>query len=187
MESKLAIIINGRGGVGKDTLCDYFIKCYPARKFSSIEPVKKIARACKWEGGKEEKDRKFLSDLKCLLSDYNDLPFNACISAYLNFLDSDKSIWFVMVREPDEIEKLKRTIQDKLGGRCATLLIRRPDVEKTWGNMADDNVEDYHYDYIFDNYPPIEAAQYDFVCLVREIERETYGNIKESLKDDLES
>ena len=170
---KLVIIVNGQGGVGKDTLCDYFIKCYPARKYSSIEPVKKLARSCKWDGSKSDRDRKFLSDLKVLLTEYNDLPFKYTIGAYENFLESDKAIWFVMVREPDEIEKLKRCIIDKYGGRCATLLIRRADILRQYGNMADDGVYDYHYDYIFDNYPPIEAAQYDFVCLIRNIEKET--------------
>ena len=42
---KTVIIINGKGGVGKDTLCDFISKYYPTRKISSITPILAIAKA----------------------------------------------------------------------------------------------------------------------------------------------
>ena len=40
---KTAIIINGKGGVGKDTLCDFISKHYNTRKVSSITQVDGMA------------------------------------------------------------------------------------------------------------------------------------------------
>ena len=40
---KLGIVINGRGGVGKDTLCDFAAKVYRTVNVSSVDPIKKIA------------------------------------------------------------------------------------------------------------------------------------------------
>ena len=59
------IVINGRGGVGKDE----FIKwCREANNdiysVSSVDYVKEIARLIGWNGEKDVKGRKFLSDLK---------------------------------------------------------------------------------------------------------------------------
>lgn len=167
-DDKLVVIVNGRGQVGKDTLCDYYGHLYPSRKYSAIEPIKKIARSCGWNGQKDEEGRKFLSDLKNLVTKYSDLPYKKIVLAYKRFLESDKKVWFLMIREPDEIERVKRYILDT-GGHCATLLIRRADNERLWGNMADDGVYEYAYDYIFDNYAPLEAAQYDFICCMKAI------------------
>ena len=40
---KLAIVINGAGGVGKDTLCDFAAKHYKTLNVSTITPIKEIA------------------------------------------------------------------------------------------------------------------------------------------------
>ena len=60
------IIINGTGGVGKDTfveLCKeyalklpYMVNIY---NYSTITPIKQIAYGIGWAGTKTEKDRKF--------------------------------------------------------------------------------------------------------------------------------
>ena len=49
---KRVVIINGKGGVGKDTLCNIIGKKYAIRNVSSITPIKKLP---KWEDGKVEK------------------------------------------------------------------------------------------------------------------------------------
>ena len=78
--NKIVIIINGRGGVGKDTLCDFAAKHYKVENISSITPIKDLAKLCGWGGEKNEKSRKFLSDLKQLLIDYNEYPTQYLIS-----------------------------------------------------------------------------------------------------------
>ena len=40
---KRIVIINGKGGVGKDTLCDVIAKKYIVKNVSSITPIKEIA------------------------------------------------------------------------------------------------------------------------------------------------
>lgn len=172
----LAVIVNGRGGVGKDTLVDDVI-CHSDRhtqavKYSSINDVKKLAGLAGWKGGKTDKDRKFLSDLKCLLSEYNNLPYNSCVQSYRMARMRTFKIWFCMVREPDEIDKLKNYIVGE-GGGCATLLIRREGVhDGAFGNVADDGVEDYFYDYIFDNDGTIDTSKYLFRRLVEKMYKE---------------
>ena len=54
---KCVVIINGKGGVGKDTLCDIVSKKYCVSNVSSITPIKQIAQMGGWKGGKENKDR----------------------------------------------------------------------------------------------------------------------------------
>ena len=46
---KIVIIINGRGGVGKDTLCDLAAKYFKVEKISAITPIKEIAQNYGWE------------------------------------------------------------------------------------------------------------------------------------------
>ena len=69
---KLVFITNGTGGCGKDTFAEILNDFVDVTKISSIDPVKQFARFMGWNGGKTEKDRKFLSDLKLILIEYND-------------------------------------------------------------------------------------------------------------------
>ena len=72
---KCVVIINGKGGVGKDTLCDIVSKNIALEMYLLLPSIKQIAQMGGWKGGKENKDRKFLADLKKLFVEYNDLPF----------------------------------------------------------------------------------------------------------------
>lgn len=74
---KQIVIINGTGGSGKDTFVQFCSKYNKVMNFSSIDKVKEIARLIGWDGKKTEKDRKFLSDLKKLTTEYNDMAFNS--------------------------------------------------------------------------------------------------------------
>ena len=49
---KYVVIINGKGGVGKDTLCDIVSKKYCVNNVSSITPIKQIAQIGGWKGEK---------------------------------------------------------------------------------------------------------------------------------------
>jgi hypothetical protein len=101
---KQIYILNGMGGCGKDTFASFLSEVCGVFKYSSIDRVKQIAYECGWDGGKTEKDRKFLSDLKCLLTDYNDLPFNDVRNRIEEFMfDEDK---FVMQFIADNINLL---------------------------------------------------------------------------------
>ena len=164
---KVAIVINGAGGVGKDTLCDLAAKHFKVRNISSVDPIKDIAKMCGWDGTKDDRARKFLSDLKKLTVDYNDFPTAWASARYREFLLSEYEILFVHIREADEIAKFVKATD----GAAKTLLIRGGDRMKksSYGNVSDDLVENYNYDYYFVNDKTLEQAESDFSALMAEI------------------
>ena len=142
---KYIVIINGTGGSGKDTFVSFVSKYNKVYNFSSIDKVKEIAKEIGWDGGKTEKDRKFLSDLKRLTTEYNDMAFNSIIDAVNRFNNTDEEIMFIHIREPEEIQRAKNTFNTK------TLLIKREGLDLIESNFSDANVEKYDYDYIINN------------------------------------
>lgn len=146
---KRVIIVNGRGGVGKDTICALAGQYYKTRNISSITPIVEIAKFAGWDGQKTPAARLLLSRLKEAFTEFNDLSFAYCMRQYAQFLAGDEQVLFVHIREPDEIERFRRAV----GKNCHTLLVRRRAVEAegALGNRADDGVQAYRYNYYFDN------------------------------------
>lgn len=143
--NKKVFILNGSGGVGKDTFVSLVSKYIPTIHFSSVTKVKEVAKVIGWNGGKTEKDRKFLSDLKLLCTAYNNMPLNSMKEKVSEFLNSDAKALFLDIREPNEIEIAKRTF------KAETVLIKRDSVKHITSNMADENVFNYQYDYVIEN------------------------------------
>jgi hypothetical protein len=152
--NKKIYVINGSGGVGKDLFVKYvtenslnmFSTHNSVRNYSSVSKVKKIAWDIGWSGLKTEKDRKFLSDLKILTTEYNDMSFNDMrreISSFWN--DGDAWALFLHIREPEEIARIVN------GYSAKTILVKRDSVEHITSNMADKNVFNYRYDIVIDN------------------------------------
>lgn len=161
---KQIFIINGSGGTGKDT----FIKILEeilyedivwsrdqnlVVNFSSVDKVKEIARIIGWNGEKTERNRKFLSELKQLCIDYNDMPFNSIKEKANEFLHSNSIFLFLHIREPKEIEKAKQSFKAK------TMLIKRDVIEHIISNESDKNVYDYEYDIVIDNNGTLENLE----------------------------
>lgn len=160
--NKQIFIINGSGGVGKDTfvelvsveLNDLLKRFHTVVNFSSVDRVKEIAKEIGWDGRKTEKDRKFLSDLKSLTRDYCDMPFQSMKNKIKEFLESEEGqVLFLHIREPDEIKR----VVNEFGAK--TILIVRDSVTQITSNTSDKNVFDYHYDFIVDNNGTIEELQ----------------------------
>lgn len=166
---KAVIVINGAGGVGKDTLCEIASRHFKVKNVSSITPIKEIATLCGWSGKKDDKSRKFLADLKRLTVEYNDYPTKWALSEYRDFLLSDEEIMFVHIREPEEISKFVLATE----GKAKALLVRGGARMKrtVYGNSADDLVENYKYDYYFMNDTALEEAEKGFISLLNEILR----------------
>ena len=137
---KEIFVINGSGGVGKDTFVEYCREFTNVKNISTIDKIKEVAKLLGWNGAKEEKDRKLLSDLKQLSIEYNDGPTKYILDEYEKFKNSDEKIMFIHVREPEEIKKLVDRIH------CKTLLITSSRVKKIISNKADANVLEYNYD-----------------------------------------
>ena len=164
---KVLLIINGAGGVGKDTLCDLGAKHFKVYNTSTIIPIKDIAKRCGWSGRKDDKSRRFLSDLKRLCVEYNDYPTMWALERYREFLTSENEVMFLHIREPEEIDKFVKAT----GGEAKTLLVRGGERMKksNYGNASDDCVENYSYDYYFVNDKTLEEAEVDFSKLLGEI------------------
>ena len=164
---KVVIVINGAGGVGKDTLCELAAKHFKVKNISSITPIKEIAALCGWSGVKDNKSRKFLSDLKKLCVEYNDYPTVWALGQYKDFLSSDEEIMFVHIREKEEIAKFVLATD----GAAKTLLIRGGDrmSSEKYGNVSDDGVEDYAYDYYYTNDKTLDIAEVEFVEFLKKI------------------
>ncbi len=142
---KEIVIINGTGGSGKDTFVEFASKYCKVVNFSSISKVKEIAKIIGWEGTKTDRDRKFLSDLKKLTTEYNDMAFNDMLENVKKFNESDNEIMFIHIREIEEIEKAVKEL------KAITLLIKREGISNINTNKSDANVDNYDYDYVINN------------------------------------
>ena len=155
MNNKVVIIINGSGGVGKDTLCTIASKNFECLNISSVDEVKGIANLfTNWDSSKKEsKDRKFLSDLKNLLTEYCDRPFTYMMKRVEEFnKNTSKQILFIHSREIMEINRLKAAIFNKFNIPCFSLVVIQSNTNPVkWGNSSDDDIDAKDYDIVFDN------------------------------------
>lgn len=152
-------IVNGAPGCGK-TSFEVFCKQAALKRgrlvemYSTIDFVKDIAHKCGWDGKKTLENRKFLSDLKDLLTEWNDVPFKKTIEA-VQSIESHWEIYevwheenmiFIDCREPREIRRLCEQLNAK------SILIRRETNENAEAsNHADRDILNYNYDIIIDN------------------------------------
>lgn len=156
LKNKHKFLINGTGGVGKDSLIDIIAKQYQVMNISTVDMSKKAAEYGGWYGGKTEKDRKFLSDITMLFYKYNDTPYKYVKKNLENF-----NRWlyfqfmFVHCREIANIERLKRDFGFK------TLLVKNPNVPAITSNIgdADASRDDYEYDYTIVNDGTVEDLE----------------------------
>lgn len=142
------------------------------KNISTVDFVKQAANFCGWDGTKTPENRAFLSDLKDLLTKWQDVPFRKVEKAINDYVSeaqtydfsSDDVLCFVHCREPQEIQKFV----DKLGAK--TLLIRRPAVEAlAQSNHADTNVLEYNYDYIIRNDGSLEELEQKAIAFIKEL------------------
>jgi len=150
-------IVNGAPGSGKDTFCSKVIDITTPNYgiiLSTVDLVKEIAKDLGWNGEKTPKDRKFLSDLKDILTEWDDIPIKDTERRINDFLyhiryhglDEKEVAIFIMCREPKEIDKMCK----RLGAK--SLIVRRTDAENSKkSNHADEEVLEYQYDIEIDN------------------------------------
>lgn len=162
----MIIVINGCGGSGKDSFIELFKKQMPllcVKNLSTVDQIKKCATFLGWNGEKDEKSRKFLSDLKDISAKYNDGPFNY-IKKYIEGTKGYYDVFFIHSREPEEIEKFVEEFN------ALTIFIdankRVPHISS---NHADDEVENYNYDYYIDNNGSLEDLKEAVSTFCKEI------------------
>ena len=171
-KSLKVIVINGQGGIGKNTFVGYCIKAHEdTRSISLINEIKYVAKILGWKGDKTKRDRKFLNNLKQLTTKYNNFPFESVALNISNILEQYKEdekstkdlIIFIHAREPEDINYLVNKYDAK------TLLIRKSGLAKKYGNPADDKVFDTDYDYIVYNDANLEELEAEAEKFMRKI------------------
>ena len=144
---KMIFIVNGKPRAGKDTFAQILNEYMDVYKYSAVTKVKEIAKQCGWNGAKEERDRKFLHELKMLTSAYSDMSYNDVLDKIHKFergeLDAD--VFVVDIREPEEIDRLVKATN------AFTIFIENNRVPSITSNPADANVENYKYDFVIKN------------------------------------
>ncbi len=170
---KEILIINGSGGVGKDTFVGCLKELTTVFHTSIVNPVKDIAKQLGWDGAKSEKDRKFLSDLKVLIDDYNDGNYKA-MSEVMKAFKSDSikgEILCIDMREKHQIEKAKKEFGAK------AVLVTRDSVPHITSNIADAGVFDVNYDYHIENNGSIEELLEKAKRFLQVLQVETYEKV----------
>lgn len=148
-------ILNGVNTSGKNTFVDFIKEEYAAKQISIVDYVKDVAKTLGWNGSKEEeKDRRFLSDLKLALGRYDDSPFTT-IQKKVRLFNSGRTqqYLFIDMREADDIERAVKEFG------AYTILVRNNNVTGIKSNMADRNVENYGYDFIIENNGTLEELK----------------------------
>ena len=162
---KKIFIQNSVGGSGKDTWAGLVGKYIQTHKCSIVDLPKEAAKVLGWDGGKTEKDRRFLSDIMDLSTKYNDSPFRDVLSVVADFKNNliEDEVLFIDMRDPKDIARAVKDFD------AETILIRNPNVKKIESNHADANVEEYEYDYIIENDGTLEQLDMMAKFFVREI------------------
>ena len=111
---------------------------------SMVEIVKHYAEQMGWEGSKEDKDRKFLSDLKDCLTEWADIPMAYVYSRVKEFEELGDGYCFIDAREEPDIQRIKKDLTEQ-GHKVQSILIDKKTF-KYYGNHADDNVMNQKYD-----------------------------------------
>lgn len=152
---KKIYIVNGKPRAGKDTFAELLSRHCRVFKYSSVDKVKKIAAKCGWDGGKTEKDRKFLSELKRITTEFNDMAYDDLAEKVAYFLKTDFfDVMLIDIREPEEIE---RAIE---GFGAEALYIENINVPAVTSNSSDANVDNFEYDIVINNSGTLEMFEY---------------------------
>lgn len=143
-------VINGHNQVGKDTFVNMISDIAAQHQktivnYSTVDYVKYIAGLFGWEGEKDNKSRKMLSQLKDMLTEWRDIPYTKCCQEISYWTYGNAAAMFIHCREPEEI---KRFVKDY---NATTILVERNNIEQCLSNHADKNVLNYNYDIIINN------------------------------------
>lgn len=167
--SKTVIVINGQGGNGKDFVVKAAALKFKVRNISVADIPKAMAKIGGWDGkSKDDASREFLSDILVAVRKYNQYCNKDAIRRIKEFSESDDEIIFVHIREPQDIIYVKQDVEKISGLKVKTLLVLSPAGKRTYGNIGDDSVFNYEYDYeyINDKSLSIDESQKKIINLI---------------------
>lgn len=152
----MIFIVNGAPGSGKTTF-ESKVKTIMGNYcmiLSTVDFVKEVATKCGWDGTKTLENRKFLSDLKRLLTEWNDVPVNKIKEQIEktksvcehNNIDFERLAIFIDCREPEEIKRLCKELNAQ-----SILVCRESAQSAPTSNKSDKEVLNYCYDILINN------------------------------------
>jgi hypothetical protein len=184
---KAIIVINGKGGIGKDTLINVLARAdamvYNA---SSIDPIKDMCEELNKKGIKDLAYRSLLSSIKKTVDEYYEAENG--ISYTTEYLVKAMTLWhtqtdihapeysvmFVHIREPENIAKFVKEATKKLclwrdeDTILTSLLVESERSLEVCGNSSDDDVDKFDYDYKFTSNGTVEEDSKRFVEFIKE-------------------
>lgn len=184
---KAIIVINGKGGIGKDTLINALARAdVMVYNASSIDPIKDMCEELNKTGIKDLAYRSLLSSVKKTVDEYYEAENG--ISYTTEHLIKAMTLWhtqtdihapeysvmFVHIREPENIAKFVKEATKKLrlwrdeDTILTSLLVESERSLEVYGNSSDDDVDKFNYDYKFTNNGTVEEDSKRFVEFIKE-------------------
>lgn len=181
--NKTICVINGKGGIGKDTLINAVQQeeHTVVYNISSIDPIRELCseltKGCK----KDNAQRKLLSGMKELVDEYYEKEHGISYTqnylqeglrfalANANNYDHENAVIFIHIREPENIKAFLKMAEKQLSDTkdndtiLTTLLVESERAQESYGNSSDENVADYDYDYVFASNSDIKTDTKAFV------------------------
>lgn len=149
--NKFVLIITGGAGVGKDTFVNTLTRLVGTEHISIVDQTKRLARMAGWHGEKTEKDRKFLSDLKLLVDEYNNNNYNYCVETAKKFLslrDGVKKLLCIDMREKKDVDPFVSEFGKDL---VKIVRVENNRVAPINSNIADRDVVKIEPDFVIEN------------------------------------
>ena len=143
---KYIFVVNGLPHSGKTEFENMVAKYAKTEILSSVDFVKEVAKFAGWDGVKDDRGRLFLSQLKSIMTIYDDIPFKIMKKKVEEFKENDSEILFLDIREIDEIKKAEK----EFGAQ--SIIVKRPNNRNLVSNDSDRYVECYDgYTYVLNN------------------------------------
>lgn len=128
--------------------------------------------------------RKLLSDIKKTLDNFSDFNNNQIVKEVFKLIKDDCDILFIHCREPHNIDKIKKSINNKVN--VITLLVRNPNVDNiVYNNDSDDNIFNYNYDIVINNDSSIEDLSNKAIDIINELKIPETEEYLEKCMDDI--
>ena len=147
-------VINGYPQSGKSTFVEYVRKYAPVVEYSTVGFIKDFLTSLGWNGEKDPKSRKCLSDIKDALTEWRDMSVVMLGKTVMMYAANNvKMNIFVMSREPAEIERIAKEY------RAIKVFVDRGTKPTDFSNHADKDVEKVQYDITISNTGTLEDLE----------------------------
>ena len=168
----IVYIINGRPRVGKDQLTDYMREAYLNLNWhcgflSSIDPVRDVLNRMGIDTvEKTAADRKLLATVGAAVEEHSQFRTKRCIDyvSQVSSLSSAPAAIFLMVREPEMIDRLRTKLRN-LGYIVIRVLVQSSRAE-ILTNPTDAEADTMPYDYLVVNNGTLTDLRREAVSLV---------------------